>query len=95
MKYTNNRNLDACAVIKVESNIDYYFKVNTEDIMNASLLIKNILDECSFPYSRIYLTGFSLVSKSEINSLEKLSESVFRIVNEVNTLDQSNKLSRR
>ena len=41
MKYTNNRNLDACAVIKVESNIDYYFKVNTEDIMNASLLIKN------------------------------------------------------
>ena len=95
MYNANNRNLDACAIIKVEGNSNYYFKVKTEDIMDASLLIKNMLDEYSVPYSRIYLTGFSLVTNSEISSLEKLSDLVSRIANEKSMLEETNKVSKR
>ena len=76
-----NTNLVTCAVIKVESESEYYIRVDANDIMKASLLIKDFFDKLGMPVSRIYLTGFQLVSKNDIYPLEELHENLSRMIN--------------
>ena len=82
MHYIGNRNLVECAVIKAETEKDdFYFKVNKTDIMDALLLIREILSTSNIQFTRIYPIGFQLVKKHEINSLDELNEKLLTLIN--------------
>ncbi len=91
-RYTSNKDLVDCAVIKVESESDYYYKVSSNNVMEASLLIKELFDKYNIPYERIYLMGFSLVTKGEIWSNERIFENISK---EFGTSQETNKVGRR
>ena len=95
MRFLENSNLISCAIIKVESNEDYHFKVTPENIMDAEYLIVDVFDKFNIPHKRIYPTGFQLVTKSEIYSLEKLSEALLRIAKQHITKCENTKIAKR
>ena len=91
-RYPGNADKVDCAVIKVESNSDYYYKVDSNQVMETSLFIKDLFDKNSIPYNRIYLMGFSLVTKGEIWSREKIRENISR---DFNLTQEASKVGRR
>jgi len=74
MTYNNNNKIE-CAVIRVDSindNNERVFNVRIKDIENTMIFIKKVYEEFKIPYSRIYLSGFALLSESFIWTKQKI-----------------------
>lgn len=94
-----NRNLISCAIIKTDiikqgennGSLSYgrTFCVHYDDIENAIKFIKLTGEELGVPVSRVYISGFALVSPSDVWTKERIVN-YFR--NEINSIEaQANK----
>ena len=106
------RDLVDCAIIKVDIvrnsttyennentiNFGYNYSVRIKDIEKTVNFITSTFANLGIPCSRIYLSGFALLTESSIWNEDKITSSIENAVNQIKTLEQtyqSNKLIKK
>ncbi len=97
MIYENNQ-ID-CAIIHVDINgdsnsISTYgrtFSVRIKDIEETMKFIKEVYEELGLPYSRIYLSGFALLTESCIWTKQRILSSIKNDVDQIMSINNISK----
>ena len=81
---TQSNNTIECAVIHVDNgeksnsiaNYGRSFNVRVKDIEETMKFIKGVYEELNIPYSRIYISGFTLLTENFIWTKQRILESI-------------------
>ena len=85
----NNGKVESCVLVAEIDGYNYYYNVAVSDIEKSIRTIEEAYDYYDKMCTRIYISGFTLVGKSDNLSQEEIIERVARNARSFRKLDNS------